>query len=93
MTYSVIEGDSETVVVSVISDDVTLDRDVIVTVITADGTATAASGIHIHMYMYNFVHPCTAFICTLHTFSPFYDCFFFQYFYFHMLVCYTHFSM
>ena len=39
--YFVIEGDSETVVVSVMSDGVTLDRDVAVTVMTADGTASS----------------------------------------------------
>ena len=37
--YSVTEGGSVTATVSVMSDDVTLDRDVVVTVITSDGTA------------------------------------------------------
>ena len=39
MMYSVREGESVTATVSVMSDDVTLDRDVVVIVITSDGTA------------------------------------------------------
>ena len=39
MMYSVTEGESVTAVVSVMSDDVTLDRDVVVIVMTSDGTA------------------------------------------------------
>ena len=39
MMYSVREGEMVTAVVSVMSDDVTLDRDVFVTVTTSDGTA------------------------------------------------------
>ena len=38
--YSVVEGESVTVTVSVNSDDVTLDRNVIVTLMTVDDTAT-----------------------------------------------------
>ena len=38
--YSVMEGESMTATVSVIPDDVTLDRDVVVTLMTADNTAT-----------------------------------------------------
>ena len=37
--YSVTEGKSVTATVSVMSDDVTLDRGVVVTVMTSDGTA------------------------------------------------------
>ena len=51
--FSLREGDSETVVVSVMSNAVTLDRDVIVTVITADGTATAASSIQFCASLYS----------------------------------------
>ena len=39
MKYSLIEGESETAVVSVISDDVTLDRDVLVMLMTTNGSA------------------------------------------------------
>ena len=38
--YSVVEGESVTVTVSVNSDDVTLDRNVIATLMTAGNTAT-----------------------------------------------------
>ena len=37
--YSVTEGESVNATVSVMSDDVTLDRDVVVMVMTSDGTA------------------------------------------------------
>ena len=38
--YSVMEGESVTAVVSVVSDGISLDRDVVVTLMTADSTAT-----------------------------------------------------
>ena len=65
MMYPVREGESVTATVSVMSDDVILERDVVVTVMTTDGTATTGSdgtGIvyyvqcvcscMLHMYMY-----------------------------------------
>ena len=95
MMYSLMEGESETTVVSVMTNDVTLERDVLVTVVTADGTATAASGI----YMYTHVH--VQFCATLYILLLYVQYFFlsflllsvFLFRYFHTLVCYTHFPM
>ena len=59
MMYSVTEGGSVTAVVSVMSDDVTLDRDVVVTVITSDGTADIGI-VYMPTCMYDSgVHTCT----------------------------------
>ena len=52
MMYSVTEGGSVNAVVSVMSDDVTLDRDVVVIVMTSDGTAGPGI-VPIYMYMEN----------------------------------------
>ena len=65
MIYSVTEGESVTAVVSVMSDDVTLDRDVVVTVMTSDGTADSGivyMPIHVQ-YMYGSGVLCMAMEC------------------------------
>ena len=63
--YSVREGESVTAVVSVMSDEFTLDRDVVVIVITSNGTADSGivyMPIHVQ-YMYSSgVHTCTMYI-------------------------------
>ena len=68
MMYSVTEGESVNAVVSVMSDDVTVDRNVVVTVMTSDGTAD--SGI---VYMPTctctclLVHVCAVYGSGVHT--------------------------
>ena len=55
--YSVTEGGSVTATVSVMSDDVTLDRDVVVIVMTSDGTAgPGIAYMPSYVYMENHVH-------------------------------------